>query len=393
MPGSPARSLLIFITVLGLSLANSGCGFVNSYLRGDDNRPPPAELTTLANPIGIQTQWSRNISSGSGDGFNKLRLAVNNSRVFVAGHEGDVAAADLSSGQIVWRADTNTPISAGVGISENLILVGSTDGDVIALSQDNGSEVWRSKLSSEILAAPVSANGIVVVRTIDGNFTGLASRDGSRLWGYNYTVPILTLRGTSTPVITQNVVFAGLDNGKLLLLSLADGRTMGEKNIAFPRGRTELERIVDIDAELKLSGQQLFSSAYQGNISALDLTSGNTIWQRDVSGYSGVDADERLVYLSDTDDTVWALDRLTGATRWQQNSLSYRQLSAPTVVGDYLVVGDFDGYLHWLDKSDGSLVGRSRIDSSSISVTPLATATTLLVLSNAGQLSALRAQP
>jgi outer membrane protein assembly factor BamB len=260
----------------------------------------------------------------------------------------------------------------------------------VALNQDDGAEAWRAQVSSEILAAPRGAEGVVVVRTVDGKFTGLDARSGERLWVYSHTVPVLTLRGTAAPLLVQGVAIAGLDTGKLLVLSLRDGQPRWEKSIAPPRGRTELERMVDIDSEPRIAESVLYVTAYQGNITAIDLRSGNTLWSRDFSSYAGLDVDGRRVYISDNDDAVWALDRRNGGALWKQAELTGRKLSAPVASEDYIVVGDFEGYLHWLNKDDGKVVGRVRADSKGIATAPIVRGGNLYVLGKGGTLSAFR---
>jgi outer membrane protein assembly factor BamB len=227
-----------------------------------------------------------------------------------------------------------------------------------------------------------------VVRTIDGRFIGLDTESGERLWIYTYTVPALTLRGTAAPLLAQGVAITGLDTGKLLVLSLQDGTPVWEKRIAPPQGRTELERLVDIDAEPRVMDSVLYIVTYQGNVTAIDLRNGNTLWSRDFSSYSGLDVDTRQVYITDDNDTVWALDRRSGGTLWKQTALNRRTLSTPVVNGNYVVVGDFEGYLHWLDTTDGRLVGRVRADKEGIAAAPVVRDNILYVLSNRGTLSA-----
>ncbi|MFO1350225.1 MAG: outer membrane protein assembly factor BamB [Gammaproteobacteria bacterium] len=382
-----ARSLAL----LALTLLIAGCGWINAYFVGTDNSIPPAALQPLTNNIGVQTLWSRAVSSGAGKTYLNLEPAASAGRLFVAGHKGDVSALDAASGQLQWKTETKAEISAGVGVGTGLALVGTDDGEVIALRQNNGEEAWRVRVSSEVLAPPQAANGMVVARTIDGNLYGLDAASGAQRWVYSYTVPPLTLRGSSPPLLAQDVAIVGLDTGKMVVLSIANGTPVWEKTIAPPRGRTEIDRMVDIDATPRMAGSELYIAAYQGNITAIDLQNGNTLWTRDFSSHAGLDVDSRQVYVSDDKDTVWALDRRNGGALWQQSELSGRRLSAPVVIDDYVVVGDFEGYLHWLEKDSGKIVGRTRPDSKGIDASPLAADDILFVLDKGGELSALRA--
>ena len=380
----------ILLTLI-LTLPASGCTWVNSWLRGEDNRAPPAELTDIENPIPIQRIWETTVGSGAGGSFVKLAPAVEQDRVFAASFDGRLVALNADSGEAIWKNKTGLSISAGVGLSDNLVLVGTSDGLAVAFGREDGKEVWRTQLSSEVLATPRAGEGIVVVRTVDGKLMGLKAQTGERLWTYQYSVPVLTLRGTAPPLLAQDVVISGLDTGRLLVLSLREGVPLFEKSIAPPRGRTELERIVDIDAEPRIIGNVLFIAAYQGNVSAIDLRSGDTLWTRDLSTYAGLDAADGRVYVADARDAVWALDWRNGGSVWKQEVLSGRALSAPVANGDYVVVGDFEGYLHWLAADSGELVGRVEADDEGIVAAPVVSGGILYVFGKGGTLSAFRA--
>jgi outer membrane protein assembly factor BamB len=376
---------------IGLLLSCTSCGWINSYLAGSDNVAPPAELQPIADSLPVQKLWDVDVGAGTQGAFVKLVPVIQTGRVYAASYDGLVVAVDANDGELLWKVDTGLSITAGVGFIDDLVLVGTDQGQVVALQAADGEEVWRARASSEILAVPQGAEGVVVVRTIDGRFIGLDADSGEQLWIYTYTVPALTLRGTAAPLVAQGVAISGLDTGKLLVLSLGDGTPVWEKRIAPPQGRTELERLVDIDAEPRVVDSVLYIVTYQGNVTAIDLQNGNTLWSRDFSSYSGLDVDTRQVYITDDNDTVWALDRRSGGTLWKQTALNRRSLSTPVIInGRYVVVGDFEGYLHWLDATDGRLVGRVQTDDEGIAAAPVVRDNILYVLSNSGRLSALQ---
>jgi outer membrane protein assembly factor BamB len=386
------------ITSLSLCLlALPACSWVNSYFVGSDNTLPPAELKTIEQTAGVRQVWSNQTSSGTDGNYFQFQLASSGSgqerRLFTAGADGDITAINAASGARLWRTDTDLPLSAGVGLSEDLALAGSIDGDVIALRQSDGSEAWRVRLSSEILTPPVSAAGIIIVRTVDGTFAALSVLDGSIVWTSQYTVPALTLRGASRPLIAEGLVIAGLDNGKLQLLALDTGALIGERRIAPPRGRTDLDRMVDIDAELRLLDSELYIAAYQGNVNAIDLQGGQLLWSRDFSSYAGLEVDAAQVYIIDAEDSVWAMDRRSGSSLWQQDELRGRRLSPPALSGKYLIVGDFEGYLHWLDKTTGRIVGRTQSGSDRISSAPLTLNETVFALDHSGSINTFTTAP
>lgn len=382
------RIIYQLVLIVMLAVLGSGCSWLG--IGGIDDERAPAALVAIEQPIAIKTLWEVQVGSGAGGAFIKLRPAVAEKKVYATSHDGVIMAIDAVSGKIEWESKTKLPISAGVGVGDGLVLVGTSQGEVLALNMETGEESWRIQVSSEILASPRVAEGVVVIRTVDGKFIGLDAFSGARLWVYEYTVPVLTLRGSSPPLLAQGAVIAGLDTGRLLVLSLRNGVPVWEKTITPPRGRTELDRMVDIDTELKVIGGILYVAAYQGSITAIDLRDGSILWNQALSSHAGLDADRRQVYVVDDQDVVWALDRRNGSTLWKQEALTRRGLSAPAVSDDYVVMGDFEGYLHWLAKDDGSLVGRIRADKKGITVAPVASGDTLYVLGNGGMLGAFR---
>ena len=374
--------------LLFLIILSAGC----SWFGGSDNSIPPAKLQDIAQPVGVRQLWETQVGSGAKNQFIRLTPVLADGRLYAASFNGVVLALDALSGQRLWETATQLPISGGVGVSDNgLVLVGTNKGQVIALRQDSGQEAWRAQVSSEVLAPPRATSGMVVVRTGDGKFTGLDARTGERRWMYAPAMPALSLRGSAPPVLTRTLVIAGLETGKLLVLSLDKGLPVTEKTIAPPRGRTEIERLIDIDAEPKIFGEYLYLVAYRGSVAAVDMRSGNLLWNRELSSYAGLDVDEGQVYVSDDTDAVLALDRRSGGTLWRQAELTGRRLSAPVATRDHVVVGDFEGYLHWLSKDSGRLVGRIRAAGKAIVAPPLAAGDTVFVQGQSGALGAFRA--
>jgi outer membrane protein assembly factor BamB len=372
-------------------ILSAGCSTISGWFGGSDNSVPPAELKSIAQSVSIQQLWETRVGSGTDNQFIRLIPALTDGRLYAASHDGMVVALDALSGQRLWETATQLPISGGVGVSDDgLVLVGTRKGEVVALRQENGQEAWRKQVSSEVLAPPRAASGIVVVRTIDGKFTGLDSRSGEQRWVYTHALPALSLRGNAPPLLTRELAIAGLDNGKLLVLSLAQGLPLTEKTVAAPRGRTEIERLIDIDSEPKAFGDTLYLAAYRGNVAAINMRDGNLVWNRDLSSHAGLDVDARQVYVSDDADAVLALDRAAGGTFWKQAEMTGRRLSAPAATTDYVVVGDFEGYLHWLRKEDGRIVGRIRAASKAIIAPPIVAGDIVFVQSQGGTLGAFR---
>ena len=385
----PAKSV-VSAWLCGLLLA--GCGTVTEYLGGTDNAEPPAELVDFNAELKIEDVWSRSIGAGMSKQYLKLRPIIAYGRVYAADRKGRVSAYDAGSGDEAWETDTDVPVSGGPGGGEGLILVGSSDGDVVALDAVDGGEKWRTKVSSEVLAAPSAADGIAVVRTIDGKLFGLDAANGNRVWVYDRTVPVLTLRGTSTPVLSDGAAIAGFDSGRMVAVSLKNGQTLWETVIAVPRGRSELERLVDIDADPVVEDRTVYVVTFQGRVAALELYSGNVIWRRDMSSYAGLGVNGDHVYVTDSDSFVWALDRKNSASIWRQDQLKLRGVTSPLGVDRFVVVGDFEGYVHVLSNDDGRMLARTRIDSDGIIATPIAHDGMVYVYGKGGTLTALRFQ-
>jgi outer membrane protein assembly factor BamB len=313
-------------------------------------------------------------------------------RLFVADPEGVVEAIDRDDGKRLWQADLEVPISGGPGVAGGLVLVGTSEAELIALDMESGEQRWRRRVSSEVLSAPAGEAGVVVVRTIDDRITGINAATGEERWNYAQTVPVLTLRGNGSPVVHNGRVIVGFANGKLVGLALDSGKRIWETVIATAHGRTELERVVDLDADPVLVEGVVYGAGFQSDLAAVSESTGVTLWKREMSSHAGLDADWRQVYVTDAEDHVWALDATNGATLWQQKQLHARRLSAPAIVSfDTLVVGDLEGYVHWIAADDGRMLAREKVGGGAIRTKPLVVDGVVYVLSDNGRLVALRA--
>jgi outer membrane protein assembly factor BamB len=300
-----------------------------------------------------------------------------------------VMAVDKNSGRSLWRVRTREQITGGVGARAGMVLVGTRNADILALSQEDGRELWRSRVSSEVLSAPQTDGRVVMVQTVDGKLIALEPDDGRQRWIYESTVPPLTLRGSSDPLITGNTVVAGFSNGLIAALDTSSGILQWEERVAVPQGRYDIERVVDIDGNLLLSGGVVYAAAYQGNVMGLDVQGGRIVWGRPASSYHGLQAGLGNLYYVNADSHVFAVANNSDATVWENNSLRLRQLGAPRAFNNFLAVGDFEGYVHVLSQINGRFVARMRADRSGIRAPILSEGTTLYVYSNGGRLMAL----
>ena len=383
-----------FLTLPILVLLLTGCGSMPSmnpveWFADEDNSEPPAELVELTGSLTPRVLWTASISGGSDEQRLKLVPFVRGDRVYAASRNGEVRALDSGSGRALWSVDTELEISGGPGAGEGLVLVGTSNGEVVALDATGGAEKWRARVSSEVLSVPKAAQGIVVVHTIDGKLFGLDAATGEQKWVYDRSTPVLTLHGSSSPVILGNRVICGFASGKLVMLDLAKGDLMWEISITAPSGRSELERMVDIDGDPLIVEDVVYVTTYQGEMAAVSIDTGVVLWRRKLSSYAGMGADFSQLYVSDDTDHVLAVDPGNGAALWKNQKLQYRKLTAPIELNGTILVGDFEGYLHLLSREDGRLTGRVRIAKSAISTTPIVKAGVAYIYADGGEIAAI----
>lgn len=349
----------------------------------------PAALETITGARSVKMVWSSSTSSNKLNRvYDRLTPAIADGRLYSANANGMVYAFDLAKGNQQWQQEFDLIISAGVGLNEQSLFVGASKGEVLALNRNNGVLQWRATLSSEVLASPVATASQVIVRCVDGNVYALNAENGQRLWRYQGSVPALSLRGDSAPVIAGDNVLLGLANGRIVSLSLYDGSVSWESNVVVAQGRTDLERMVDVDAAPLVADDTVYAVAYQGHVVALSRLTGTQQWSRDIGSYAGIAIDEHHLYVVDDENQLWALDRNNGASLWKSDKLKYRDLTAPAPVQDAVVVGDFEGYLHWLSLEDGHIIARRQVSGGGIRVAPIVINNMLYVRSKSGDLEA-----
>lgn len=368
----------------------SGCGFFGGIFADDDEGPKPAPLVDFDTKLQVKNAWSANVGDGVGEKYIKIVPGIDEGKVFIADVSGQVLALNRQTGKNAWRVKLREPVSGGVGAGFGYLFLGTKDGKVIALNQADGSRAWQANVSSEILSVPKTNGEIVVVQTLDEKIYGLDQATGEQRWFYESILPALTLRGSSSPVVSGNVVVIGLANGKVVALDAASGRAAWEKRLSVPRGRSELERMTDVDGDLLLQGDVVYATSFQGKVSAIELNTARMRWQKEISSYLGPDEGFGNLYVVDTEDNIYALDQKTGDNVWKQSDLNHRQVTAPTTFGNYLVVGDFEGYVHFMSQIDGQFVARKKIDGDGIRSTMAARKDMLYIYGNSGKIVALK---
>ncbi len=381
---------------LGLSLVllaatiSSGCNRAE-VKRKKENLEPPAELTEFSPSVTVNKLWSFDAGKGAGKTGTSPRATLSADQVYVADTESGLTALSGVSGTKIWQAEIDAKLSSNIGVGEGLVLVGSLDGELIALDALSGSEKWRAVVSSEVIAAPAIQDGLVAVRAHDGRLYGFEAKTGARKWVFDRSLPTITLRGNGTPIIKDGRVFVGYDNGKFYSIDANDGSLKWEQTLSSGEGRFELDRINDVDGDLALVNGVLYATAYRGRVTAMQPDTGRAVWDRDLSSFGGVTSDGNKVVVADIDGAVSALEASSGASLWRNDVLKHRWLTTPVIMGQYVLVGDFEGVVHWFSLDDGKLAARVNLGgSAAIRGTPQVANDVVYITNVDGETSAFR---
>ncbi|MBL0141472.1 MAG: outer membrane protein assembly factor BamB [Betaproteobacteria bacterium] len=341
------------------ALALAGCSYFGIF---QDEIKKPMALTEIRATVTPRVAWSASVGKS---GAYKFFPKVEGERVVAVAADGTITLIERETGRVVTRVDTGRKLSSGAGATADLVFVGTIKGEVIALDAA-GKEKWVANVGGEALAPLVVAGNRGIARTSDGRLYALSIADGKRLWVYQRTTPALLLRAETAVLVTPTSIVAGYPGGKLIALDLDDGKLVWEVTVSLPRGSTELERVADVAGLPVIDGGRICAAAFQGKVACFDIQSRNTLWTREISTANGLAFDDKSVYLSDDQDNVQALDREGGASRWKQDKLLRRKLTAPVVVDGKVVVGDSLGFLHVLAKDDGAFIGRLAVEGGAV---------------------------
>ncbi len=356
---------------------------------GSKEKPePPAKLVDFKPTLDVRRAWNQKVGGGSERLRLGLRPASDGARVYAGSADGHVKAFDAVTGKVLWQIKTGLPLGAGPGYGDGVLAFGSSDGDLILLDAATGTEKWRDAVGSEVLASPAIGSGLVVLRTIDGRLRGFSVRDGSTIWTVDQELPSLTVRGNTVPRLAGNVVVAGFNNGRVGAFEITNGDAAWEVAVANPSGRTELDRLVDVSADIQVVATEAYVVGYHGRVVGIDIATGVVLWQQDMSSFAGLSADFTTVYVTTDVDSVIALDRRAGAQVWRQDGLRLRDVTAPSRFANTVAVGDFEGYLHFLDTGDGHFVAREHATKGRIVGGPLVVGESVVVQGEDGTIAA-----
>lgn len=362
----------------------AGCGLFGS----DDDVLPPKELIKFEATLPIKKVWSTKLGKGSEFLRVSLSPAGDGKRIYAASQNGVVSALNPENGRRIWRVELDLPLSAGPGVGEDYVVLAGSDGELVCLAASDGREIWRINMDGESLARPLIKSGSIVIQTIDGRLQVYAAFDGSEQWSILQDTPRLTLRGTSSPVIVGTTVVAGFDNGRLVGTNLNTGVTQWEAVLSPPSGRSDLDRLSDVDGTLAVVGQDIYAAGYHGRLAAVASESGQILWARDISTHVGVGVDFTNVYSLDESGELIALLRRNGSEVWRQDALLRREPTSPVAFDNAVAIGDFEGYVHLFSNVDGHPVARIRVGKGLLSGAPVVIGNRLYVQSESGALEA-----
>ncbi|MDR7135763.1 outer membrane protein assembly factor BamB [Lysobacter niastensis] len=391
----PSSTLFRSSLVLLCAFALGGCTTVKGWFGGkkDDGKPnEPVELTKITPTLKVAKLWSANAGKGEGRLGVHQGPIVADGRVYAAAIEGGVRAFDLQTGKEIWEykpeKKSGLRLSGGPGVGDGLVVIGDLDGHVIALDAASGTEKWKAQVTNEVIAAPTIGMGTVFVRSNDGRVTALDAASGERRWFWVHDVPALTVRGNDSPVLGPGYVFVGNDDGTVSALSASDGRTVWDQAIGQSEGRTELDRMSDVDGAPVLEGTTLYATSFKNQTMAIDAPSGRPMWASDHGGAGRIGVGSDRLVITDPTGIVFGLDKTGGSALWQQPGLARRSLTGAAVQGEYAVVGDYDGYVHWLKLDNGEFAARSRVGGKALRAAPVVADGIVLVQNVDGELTA-----
>lgn len=389
--------------VLLCAFTMSGCSWFSKKTGNE-----PLELVDFEETIDLDKVWSRGVGEGQNQGFSRLTPALDGEAIYAVDYEGLLVAINSKTGKKLWKKKINQPklglwgwlkgfavdgdpnyqIVGGIAAENGLLLVATYAGEVIALSKEDGGELWKAQVPGEILSAPRTNGSVVAAQTVNGKLFVLDAKTGTQLWFYDNPPPILTLRGTPSPIVTDTAIYTGFSNGRMMAFNPNNGLILWEQRIALPKGRSELERMVDIHSDPLVKDGVIYVGTYQGRISALARGTGSPIWGNDGSTSENLALSGDKLFASHANGKVVAYNAANGEQLWSNEKMLRRGLNGPQVFNEYVAVVDFKGYMHILNQSDGEFAARVRVDRKGARAPMLTDGETLYVYTNRGKLIA-----
>ncbi len=377
------------IWVVMLCVLAQGCSKIDDYMLGKDNTPKPKSLVELQDKVKVSPGWSTSVGKSSKNReYLRLKPVLQGGVIYTADTSGLVKAVKSNNGQTLWTTQLKHGLVSGPTIANGYLVVNSNNASVIVLDKANGKQLWQAKVSGEILSPPAIAHKKIIAKTIDGKVYAFNLTNGQQLWMTEHGAPSLILKASSSPVIVGNLVLIGFSDGKMDALDMNTGRVVWQRSIAYASGSSDVERLVDIDADPIIENNVAYLATYQGYIGALSLTDGQFIWRKPGSVYKNMRLSGNTLYISDSHDVLWSINKQNGQVNWKQNKLKARGLTEPTLIRNNLVVGDKTGYLHFIDAQTGEMLARYKT-SSGVNISPNVAGRKLYVFTDNGMLNQL----
>lgn len=378
------KKLNNFIAIIAVCLLLASCSWLF----------PKPDMDTITEPeIKVVKEYMVQAGFGSGNTYLRLTPEFSDHKIITTDYSGRVTVLEQDTGERIWYTKLRRALTSSPGVGDGKIFVGTDKAKLMALDLKDGKKLWQVPLPSQMLSTPKVSNGVLIVKTLNGTLQGRDVKDGKVLWSYHENVPRLTLRGNSSPVVEYPVAVVGFADGRLVEVTVDDGKLVFERTVAEPTGFSDLSRMVDIDSDPVIFENVVYVTSYQGNISAVDLHNGKMLWQHKLSSHAGLAVSRRGVFVTDTSGRIWSFDPLTGAVNWRQNDLESHQITGPAAIDGYVVVADQQGFIHWLDQEDGHFLARQFFTPNGVIAQPKVDSNRVYVLSRAGTLVALKPKP
>jgi outer membrane protein assembly factor BamB len=380
--------------VLFFFLGVQGCTYVDNYWLGKDNAPVPEPLAPLTSTMTWTPCWTvsfgkpisiLSLGRTSKETYLRLKPVLDGNMIYAASHQGMIKAIHRDTGKVQWSKQLPSRLVSGPTVKSGALVLATENAEVLVLSKQDGHERWRARVSGEVLATPLITEGRVVVKTIDGYVYAFDLKTGTKLWAVDHGTSPLVLKASSSPVRHGNDILAGFSDGKLDAIELETGRMVWQRSMAYARGASDVERLVDISTDPIVRGDAVYLASYQGYWVAMSLLRGEFIWSKPASTYRNLAMNTNTLYMTDSKDVIWARNKNNGQVQWKQPALQARGVTEPVLIGKYILLGDNMGVLHLLDAKRGDLIARYSLESSII-VGPLVEGNHMYVMTASGQL-------